>query len=63
MVSAFSAFAARHRLVLAQTKVSEKSNEIVAIPTLPDMMAIEGAVVTLGVRYRSAPKSACYKDL
>jgi len=42
-----SAFAARQRLVLAQTKVSEKSNEIVAIPALLDMMAIAGAVVTI----------------
>jgi predicted transposase YbfD/YdcC len=42
-----SAFAARQRLVLAQMKVSEKSNEIVAIPALLDMMAIEGAVVTI----------------
>ena len=42
-----SAFAARQRLVLAQTKVSEKSNEIIAIPALLDMMAIEGAVVTI----------------
>lgn len=42
-----SAFAARQRLVLAQIKVNEKSNEIVAIPMLLDMMAIEGAVVTI----------------
>ena len=42
-----SAFAARQRLVLAQVKVDEKSNEIVAIPALLDMMAIEGAVVTI----------------
>jgi predicted transposase YbfD/YdcC len=42
-----SAFAARQRLVLAQTKVDAKSNEIVAIPALLDMMAIEGAVVTI----------------
>jgi predicted transposase YbfD/YdcC len=42
-----SAFAARQRLVLAQVKVEEKSNEIVAIPALLDMMAIEGAVVTI----------------
>jgi predicted transposase YbfD/YdcC len=42
-----SAFAARQRLVLAQVKVNEKSNEIVAIPALLDMMAIEGAVVTI----------------
>src|SRR5262249_44299365 len=41
------AFAARQRLVLGQVKVNEKSNEIVAIPALLDMMAIEGAVVTI----------------
>jgi predicted transposase YbfD/YdcC len=33
--------------VLGQAKVDEKSNEIVAIPALPDMMSIEGAVVTI----------------
>jgi hypothetical protein len=37
-----SAFAARQRLVLGQIKVAEKSNEIVAIPALLDMMMIEG---------------------
>jgi predicted transposase YbfD/YdcC len=42
-----SAFAARQRLVLAQTKVGEKSNEIIAIPALLDMLAIEGAIVTI----------------
>src|SRR5437016_1488954 len=42
-----SAFAARQRIVLGQVKVSEKSNEIVAIPALLDMMAIEGAIVTI----------------
>jgi predicted transposase YbfD/YdcC len=42
-----SAFAARQRLVLAQTKVGEKSNEILAIPALLDMLSIEGAVVTI----------------
>jgi len=42
-----SAFAARQRLVLGQVQVNEKSNEIVAIPALLDMMAIEGAVVTI----------------
>ena len=41
------AFAARQRLVLGQVKVNEKSNEIAAIPALLDMMAIEGAVVTI----------------
>jgi predicted transposase YbfD/YdcC len=42
-----SAFAARQRLVLGQVKVAEKSNEIVAIPQLLDMLAIEGAIVTI----------------
>jgi predicted transposase YbfD/YdcC len=42
-----SAFAARQRLVLGQVKVAEKTNEIVAIPALLNMMAIEGAIVTI----------------
>ena len=42
-----SAFAAQQRLVLGQTKVNEKSNEIVAIPKLLAMLAIEGAIVTI----------------
>jgi predicted transposase YbfD/YdcC len=42
-----SAFAARQRIVLGQVKVAEKSNEIVAIPKLLDMLAIEGAIVTI----------------
>jgi predicted transposase YbfD/YdcC len=42
-----SAFATRQRLVLGQVKVADKSNEIVAIPALLDMLAIEGAVVTI----------------
>jgi predicted transposase YbfD/YdcC len=42
-----SAFAARQRLVLGQVKVVEKSNEIVAIPKLLNMLAIEGAIVTI----------------
>ncbi len=42
-----SAFATRQRLVLGQVKVAQKSNEIVAIPKLLDMLAIEGAIVTI----------------
>ena len=42
-----SAFAASQRLVLGQMKVAEKSNEIVAIPKLLDLLSIEGAVVTI----------------
>jgi predicted transposase YbfD/YdcC len=42
-----SAFAARQRLVLGQTAVADKSNEIVAIPKLLDLLQIEGAIVTI----------------
>jgi Transposase DDE domain len=42
-----SAFAARQRVVLGQVKVEDKSNEIIAIPALLDMLEIEGAVVTI----------------
>lgn len=42
-----SAFAAKQRLVLGQTKVDEKSNEIVAIPKLLAMLSLEGAIVTI----------------
>jgi predicted transposase YbfD/YdcC len=42
-----SAFAARQRMVLGQVKVAEKSNEITAIPKLLDLLAIEGAIVTI----------------
>lgn len=42
-----SAFAARQRLVLGQVKVADKSNEILAIPKLLTMLAIEGAIVTI----------------
>jgi predicted transposase YbfD/YdcC len=42
-----SAFAARQRLVLGQAKVADKSNEIVAIPKLLDLLQIEGAIVSI----------------
>jgi predicted transposase YbfD/YdcC len=42
-----SAFAARERLVLGQVKVAEKSNEIIAIPKLLEMLSLEGAIVTI----------------
>jgi len=41
------AFCARQRLVLGQTKVDEKFNEIMAISKLLAMLALEGAIVTL----------------
>jgi len=42
-----SAFATRQRLVLGQVKVADKSNEIVAIPKLLELLAIEGAIITI----------------
>jgi hypothetical protein len=42
-----SAFAARQRLVLGQIKIADKPNEIIAIPKLLAMLAIEGAIVTI----------------
>jgi predicted transposase YbfD/YdcC len=42
-----SAFDARKRLVLGQEKVKEKTNEIIAIPALLDLLSIEGAFVTI----------------
>ena len=42
-----SAFAARQRLVLGQAKVADKSNEIVTIPKLLDLLHIEGAIITI----------------
>ncbi len=42
-----SAWATQHRLVLAQVKVQEKSNEITAIPALLELLDIAGCIVTL----------------
>ena len=36
-----------HRLVLGQTKVSDKSNEITAIPALLEMLDISGCIITI----------------
>jgi predicted transposase YbfD/YdcC len=42
-----SAWATDHRLVLAQVKVQDKSNEITAIPALLELLDIAGCIVTL----------------
>lgn len=42
-----TAFASEARLVLAQTKVSDKSNEITAIPELLALLDLSGATVTI----------------
>jgi predicted transposase YbfD/YdcC len=45
--SIWSRLSPRQRLVLGQVKVAEKSNEIIAIPKLLDMLAIEAAIITI----------------
>lgn len=42
-----SAFSARMKLVLAQEKVEDKSNEITAIPKLLQLLELHGAIVTI----------------
>jgi predicted transposase YbfD/YdcC len=42
-----SAWASEHRLVLGQTKVSDKSNEITAIPALLELLDIKGCIITI----------------
>jgi len=46
-VHMLSAFCSQQKLVLGQMKVSEKSNEITAIPKLLALLSLEGAVVTI----------------
>ena len=42
-----SAYASATSMVLGQVRTEEKSNEITAIPILLDMLALEGALVTI----------------
>ena len=42
-----SAWASSHHLVLGQVKVDDKSNEIVAIPQLLEMLELGGTIVTI----------------
>ncbi|MEW6499614.1 MAG: ISAs1 family transposase, partial [Cyanobacteriota bacterium] len=42
-----SAWACEHRLVLGQVKVSEKSNEITAIPALLELLDLAGCIITI----------------
>lgn len=42
-----SAWACENNLVLGQTKVAEKSNEITAIPKLLEVLALEGSIITI----------------
>ncbi len=54
-----SAWSSGQRLVLGQRQVDEKSNEITAIPALLDLLALEGAIVTIdamGCQHKIAAK-------
>jgi predicted transposase YbfD/YdcC len=54
-----SAWATENKLVFGQVKTEEKSNEITAIPTLLEMIALEGCIVTIdamGCQYEIANK-------
>lgn len=42
-----SAWASDHRLVLAQVKVADKSNEITAIPALLELLDLAGCIITI----------------
>jgi predicted transposase YbfD/YdcC len=42
-----SAWSSEHRLVLGQTKISSKSNEITAIPALLEMLDLSGCIITI----------------
>lgn len=42
-----SAWSEANALVLAQTKVADKSNEITAVPTLLNVLSLKGCIVTL----------------
>src|SRR5271166_5913991 len=55
-----SAFAARQRMVLGQTKVGDKSNEIVAIPALLDLLAIDAMGCQREIAQKIIDKKADY---
>ncbi len=46
-ISMVSAWATSNRLVLGQTKVDSKSNEITAIPELIKVLDIRGCIITI----------------
>ena len=59
MLHIVSAFATEARVVLAQEKVANKSNEITAIPLLLDLLDVKGHIVTIdamGCQYSIANK-------
>jgi len=59
MLHMVSAFATAARIVLGQEKVSDKSNEITAIPKLLELLDVKGHIVTIdamGCQYTIADK-------
>jgi predicted transposase YbfD/YdcC len=59
MLHVVSAFSTAARLVLGQEKVSDKSNEITAIPKLLELLDVKGHIVTIdamGCQYAIADK-------
>lgn len=46
-ITMVSAYATQNHLVLAQTKVDEKSNEITALPKLLEILEIAGCIITI----------------
>jgi predicted transposase YbfD/YdcC len=42
-----SAWAAENKLIFGQVKTDERSNEITAIPSLLEKIALEGCIVTI----------------
>jgi hypothetical protein len=53
-----SAFAPRRRLALGQTKVGDKSNEIVANAALLELLAVERALATIDAMGRQRENRA-----
>ncbi len=47
MIHLVNAWSNSNQMILGQVKTEEKSNEITAIPTLLDLLALEGAIVTI----------------
>ncbi len=60
MIYMVSAWANSNNLVLGQVKVSEKSNEITAIPKLLELLNLEGSIITIDAMGNS--KRDCESD-
>lgn len=56
IVHMVSAWAEKNHIVLGQTKVDEKSNEITAIPKLLELLVLKGCIVTIDAM-------GCQKDI